>query len=171
MKISIIAAKDKNNVIGIDNGLPWFIPEDMKKFKQLTMNNTVIMGRKTYQSIGKSLSGRVNIVISKFYSKVNLTDSIHVCTTLDNALELASYFARVSDQGNNKKAFIIGGSQLYNEAIKHELIDELLITEIDKAYEGDKYFPVIDKNVWKEVSRERLIDKPVVDVVTYIKRV
>lgn len=166
MKISIIAAKDKNNVIGIDNGLPWFIPEDMKKFKQLTMNNIVIMGRKTYQAISKPLRDRVNIVISKSFTDTNPDNHFHTFNNLYTALVYAKLLAVDSGQD----IFIIGGSQIYNEALQSNLIDQLLITEIDKEYEGDRYFPVIDKNVWQEVSRERLLDKPVVDFVTYNRK-
>lgn len=167
MKIAVIAAKDKNNVIGSDNGLPWFIPEDIKKFKELTMNNIVIMGRVTYQSIGKPLRGRTNIVISKFFTRTEPHDeNLHVCCNLSFAIALAKVLA----EGSNKDIFIIGGSQVYNEALKSNIADLLFITEIDKVYEGDKYFPVIDKNVWKEVSRKRLIDTPVVDFVTYNRR-
>jgi dihydrofolate reductase len=140
-KLSIIVAMSSNRVIGVNNSLPWHLSEDLKHFKTLTTGHTIIMGRKTYESIGKPLPNRRNIVISRnlnaFYGGVEVVHS------LEDAFSTSS---------NDKEVFIIGGSNIYEQSL--HLVEHLYITEIKKAFEGDAFFPEIDKSLWTESARE-----------------
>ena len=140
-KLSIIVAMSSNRVIGVNNSLPWHLSEDLKHFKTLTTGHTIIMGRKTYESIGKPLPNRRNIVISRnlnaFYGGVEVVHS------LEDAFSTSS---------NDEEVFIIGGSNIYEQSL--HLVDHLYITEIKKAFEGDAFFPEIDKSLWTESARE-----------------
>ena len=134
-RINIIVAIGQNNEIGCNNKLPWNIPEDLKRFKELTLNYPVIMGRKTFESIGKPLSNRLNIVISNndnFSSK-----GIIKMNSLTNALKYI----------HQEEVFIIGGAQIYEQSIY--LADKLYITRIFDTFEADTYFPKIDLKYWK----------------------
>ena len=141
MTISILVAMDKNRVIGSGGHLPWKLPSDLKHFRDLTMGHVVIMGRKTYESIGKPLDGRINIIITQQKIENSLT-----ALSLKDALKLA--------ENNNpeKDIFIIGGQRLYQEAL--DMADKLYMTLIDGDFRGDKYFPNVDLQKWKEISRE-----------------
>ena len=140
-KLSIIVAMSSNRVIGVNNYLPWHLSEDLKHFKTLTTGHTIIMGRKTYESIGKPLPNRRNIVISRnlnaFYGGVEVVHS------LEDAFSTSS---------NDEEVFIIGGSNIYEQSL--HLVEHLYITEIKKAFEGDAFFPEIDKSLWTESARE-----------------
>ncbi len=140
-KLSIIVAMSSNRVIGVNNSLPWHLSEDLKHFKTLTTGHTIIMGRKTYESIGKPLPNRRNIVISRnlnaFYGGVEVVHS------LEDAFSTSS---------NDEEVFIIGGSNIYEQSL--HLVEHLYITEIKKAFEGDAFFPEIDKSLWIESARE-----------------
>ena len=140
-KLSIIVAMSSNRVIGVNNSLPWHLSEDLKHFKTLTTGHTIIMGRKTYESIGKPLPNRRNIVISRnlnaFYGGVEVVHS------LEDAFSTSS---------NVEEVFIIGGSNIYEQSL--HLVEHLYITEIKKAFEGDAFFPEIDKSLWTESARE-----------------
>lgn len=140
-KLSIIVAMSSNRVIGVNNSLPWHLSEDLKHFKTLTTGHTIIMGRKTYESIGKPLPNRRNIVISRnlnaFYGGVEVVHS------LEDAFSTSS---------NDEEVFIIGGSNIYEQSL--HLAEHLYITEIKKAFEGDAFFPEIDKSLWTESARE-----------------
>lgn len=140
-KLSIIVAMSSNRVIGVNNSLPWHLSEDLKHFKTLTTGHTIIMGRKTYESIGKPLPNRRNIVISRnlnaFYGGVEVVHS------LEDAFSTSS---------NDEEVFIIGGSNIYEQSL--HLVEHLYITEIKKAFEGDAFFPEIDKSLWTESARE-----------------
>lgn len=141
--IAIIAALDKNNAIGKDNDLPWYLPGDLAYFKQLTLGASVIAGRKTYQSIvarlGKPLPDRQNIVLSRKSFKADA--GVVVVNSIESALHRATH----------DRTFVIGGGQIYEQAIKQA--DRLYITEVDVAVDGDVFFPTIDKAIWREVSR------------------
>ena len=140
-KLSIIVAMSSNRVIGVNNSLPWHLSEDLKHFKTLTTGHTIIMGRKNYESIGKPLPNRRNIVISRnlnaFYGGVEVVHS------LEDAFSTSS---------NDEEVFIIGGSNIYEQSL--HLVEHLYITEIKKAFEGDAFFPEIDKSLWTESARE-----------------
>lgn len=128
--ISIIAAVSNNGVIGVDNKLPWDLPEDLKRFKELTTGNVVIMGRKTYESIGKPLPNRINIVITR--NKDFFVPDAIVTNSLESALLKA---------GGDKDIFIIGGGEIYKQSMG--FADKLYITEVDMEVEGDTKFPTI----------------------------
>jgi len=128
--ISIIAAVSKNGVIGVNNTLPWDLPKDLKRFKDLTTGNVVIMGRKTYESIGKALPNRINIVVTR--DKNFFVPGVLSANSLDSALLKA---------GGNKDIFIIGGGEIYKQSM--DFVDKLYITEVDMEVEGDTTFPTI----------------------------
>lgn len=139
--LSIIAAVAKNRVIGINNTLPWYLPEDLKRFRALTMGHHIIMGRKTYESLGRLLPGRTTVIISK--SKNYAVTGALVTDSLTAALALC---------GADTEVFVIGGAQLYCEALLHA--DRLYLTEIDQEFEGDVFFPEVEASSWTKVSTE-----------------
>lgn len=131
--VSIIVAKSKNNVIGSNGSIPWDIPKDLKYFKELTEGNTVIMGRKTYESLPKDkkpLPNRINIVITR---DINFT--------ANGCMVVGSLEEAILKIDNRKDTFIIGGGEIYKQAIN--FVDKIYITEINDEYEGDTYFPEI----------------------------
>ncbi len=142
LQASIIVALAKKNVIGADNKLPWHLPADLQHFKRTTMGNTIIMGRKTFQSIGRSLPGRRTIVVSKNTSFAGY--GVEVAKSLQEALELAK---------GPKEVFIVGGAQIYDQAINLPVIKSLRVTEVDASFNGDSFFPKIDKRKWKLIER------------------
>jgi len=133
----------RNRTIGRNNAMPWRLPEDLKRFRRLTIGHAVIMGRKTFESIGTPLSGRNNIVISR--SRDWSLSGCVVVHTLEAAL------AAVEPA---REAFVIGGAQIYSLALPHA--QRLHMTEIERDFEGDAFFPEFDRSLWREVSRERL---------------
>lgn len=137
----IVAAVARNRVIGKGNALPWHIPGELKHFRAVTTEHAVLMGRKTFESIAKPLPNRRNIVITRDRSLV-----IEGCETAPS-LTAAIALARTSDSAPR----VIGGAQIYAEAMP--LATELILTEIDRDYEGDAYFPVVDRAVWSEERR------------------
>lgn len=138
MIISLIAAMDKNRLIGCDNGLPWHLPDDFKHFKAITMGKPVIMGRKTYESIGKPLPGRKNIVLSRGDF---VAAGIVVVSGLDQAL---------AEAGDAEEVMIIGGENLYGQMI--DRADRLYLTQVAGEFTGDAWFPQFDTNDWVVVS-------------------
>lgn len=134
--IKIIAAVSKNNVLGDDNKLIWSLPNDLKRFKKLTSGNTVVMGRKTYESIGKPLPNRRNIIITR--DEKYDVKGCEVVNSINEALLLC-----------NKDCFIIGGGEIYNQTI--DIADKIFLTLIDGDFKGDTTFPEIDKE-WHIVS-------------------
>jgi len=147
MPISIIVAVAKNGVIGKDNQLLWRLPDDLKRFKQLTLGHPMIMGRKTFESIGKPLPGRTSIVITN--QKDFSVEGILVAHSLDEALNIARGL-------EEKEAFIIGGGEIYKQALP--LTDHLYVTEVDLVIDGDTFFEIINPAAWKET--ERIIHEP-----------
>lgn len=150
MQIVIIVAMNANRLIGKTGGLPWHVPADLKHFKQTTMGHALIMGRKTYDSCGKPLPGRRNIVITrdptKYTALANADDSMPKGTTLDFVATLNAAIELCRSR-REEIAFIAGGSQIYAQAMP--LVDEMIITMIDAPYaEGDAYFPEIDDSAW-----------------------
>jgi dihydrofolate reductase len=139
--LSIIVAIGENRVIGKNNQLIWHLPADLKRFKQLTMGHAMIMGRKTFESIGKALPGRTTIIITrdKHYSKADCL----IADSLSNALELCK---------DDNEVFIIGGAQIFEQAIP--LTDKIYLTQIHRSFDGDVFFPALDDHQWKVVSKE-----------------
>jgi dihydrofolate reductase len=142
-KISAIVAIDKNNCIGKDNEIPWYLPADLKYFKKTTIDHPVIMGRKSFESIGRPLPKRTNIVISSnpFY----IANGILIASNIEEALEMAM-------SENLDEVFIIGGGKIYQQT--HDLWDRVYLTEVEIETEGDTFFPKLDPKVWQEISRE-----------------
>ncbi len=140
-RVSLIVAMSKNRVIGINNVLPWHLPADLKHFKALTMGHHIVMGRKTYDSIGKPLPGRTSVVVTR-----NRKLKIGGCIVV-HALEQALAVCAADDE-----IFVVGGAELY--ALALPIADKLYITEIQKDVRGDAYFPVINHDEWREISRE-----------------
>lgn len=141
MKISIIAAIGKNNVIGVDNGLPWNLPADINHFKKMTINKPVIMGHKTFESIGKPLPNRENIILT--LDKDFAPEGCLVAYSIEEALKLA---------GDVKEVMIIGGVSIYKQFLS--FADKMYLTLIDGEFAGDAFFPEFNKNEWQEVVRE-----------------
>lgn len=140
MIISLIAAMDNNHLIGRENGLPWHLPADFAHFKQVTMGKPVVMGRKTYESIGRPLPGRLNIVISR---SGFMADGITVVDSIEAALQAV---------GNVEEVMIIGGANLYNQMIKQA--SKMYLTHVNADCEGDAWFPEINKDDWDVVSQQ-----------------
>jgi len=140
MKLSLIWAMDRNRLIGRENALPWALPADMAWFKQHTMGKPILMGRKTYASIGRALPGRTNLVLTR------QTD-LHIdgCVVVHS---LADARAAAADAD---EIMVIGGAEIYT--LLMDQAERLYITEIAAAFEGDAWFPPFDRNDWQEVSR------------------
>lgn len=159
MKISIIVGIGKNNEIGKNNSLLWHMPNDLKHFKEITSGKTIIMGRKTFESIGRPLPNRRNIIITRDanYSKnlpLEQKEQIEITHSLEQALEKANLGAQLPSETN--EVFIIGGAEIYKQAIS--LADKLYITEIHNSdKDADVFFPIIDKNIWQETKRDSFI--------------
>jgi len=140
MNLTIIAAMAKGRVIGKDNDLIWHLPDDLKHFKNLTKGHHVIMGRKTFESMGKPLPGRTNIVITR--QKDYKADGCILVHTLEEAIRKAE---------GDAQPFIIGGGEIYKQALKYAQTIEL--TEVHGEFEGDTTFPEFDTSKWKEIER------------------
>jgi dihydrofolate reductase len=145
--VVLVAAVARNGIIGADNGLPWRMKSDLRHFRSATMGKPLVMGRKTYQSIGRPLPGRETVVVSRDRSFA--ADGIYVVDGVDAALSLADMIA--SRMGADE-IIVAGGATLYAETIGRG--DRLVITELDLDAEGDAAFPTIDRGVWREVSRQ-----------------
>jgi dihydrofolate reductase len=141
-RLCLVAALASNRVIGVDGRLPWHLPEDLKHFRALTMGHPVIMGRRTWESIGRALPGRRNIVVTRQPGFV--AAGAQVAASLDESIALCADAAL---------AFVIGGAALYAAALP--IADALELTEIDAAFEGDTHFPAFERGTWREVRRER----------------
>ncbi len=140
-RVSLIVAMAKNRVIGANNTLPWHLPADLKHFKALTMGHHIVMGRKTYASIGRPLSGRTSVVITRN------ADYFAPGVIVANSLEAA-----LSACGTDEEIFVIGGAEIFAQALG--FADTLYITEIKRDVAGDVSFPEFDKTEWQEISRE-----------------
>ena len=140
-ELTIVVAIDAQRGIGVDNKLPWHLPEDLAHFKRLTSGHPIIMGRKTFDSIGRALPNRRNIVVTRNAEWRH--DGVEAVTSLEAAIALV---------GENP-AFIIGGAQIFNDALT--LTDRMVITEIDHTFACDTFFPPLDTSVWHESAREQ----------------
>ncbi|MBR9683058.1 dihydrofolate reductase [Candidatus Woesearchaeota archaeon] len=152
MELVVIAAVAENNVIGVKGKLPWNIPKDMKRFKELTSYHPVIMGRKTYQSIGKPLPNRLNVVLSK-KKKLN-SWGVFVASSLEEAIEGLKKEEPFVKGIDYSKCFVIGGQKVYEQALP--LADRLEITHVHRKVKGNVYFPEIKLGKW--VAEEAIID-------------
>ncbi len=143
MKISSIVAVGKNNIIGKDNQIPWYLPDDLKWFKKNTLGHAVIMGRKCFESIGRPLPKRTNIIITRdiFY----LAQGCEVVHSLGEALQLA-------ENEGETEAFIIGGGEIYQQSM--DICDKIYLTEVDIDADGDVFFPNLELSEWKLIFEE-----------------
>jgi len=154
MKISMIAAMAQDRVIGKDNKMPWHLPEELQYFKRVTMGKPILMGRNTYESIGRPLPGRQNIVIS---SNQNLEIAgVDVVNNIEQALAVA---------GNCEELMVIGGARLYNQMI--DLADTLYITDIKLNVAGDAFFPDFSLSHWHKQDVEQHVSQSKIEFVTY----
>ena len=148
--ISLIVAMSENRVIGVDNRLPWHIPEDLRRFKQLTLGHPIVMGRKTFESIGHVLPKRTNIVVTR--ERAYRVEGGAVCHSLEEALA----WARQSP--GFEETFVIGGAEIFRLALP--LAHRLYLTEVSWPFEGDTFFPEYPSQDFREVSREVLSQDP-----------
>lgn len=157
---ALIVAYDKNRLIGKDGGMPWHIPGELKRFRQFTENNVVVMGRKTYLALGKPLPNRINIVVSrnKTFSGENLFSAVN----LSDALEMAKTC------WPDKNIFIGGGASLYRRAL--DTVDAMYITEIDGEFEGDTYFPHFDESKFIKTVNGQFESTAKYTYVTYSRK-
>lgn len=163
MEKCIIVAVADNNAIGRDNALLWHISEDLKFFKRTTLGWPVIMGRRTFESIGRPLPKRVNIVVSRGFST---SEEVAVVGSLEEAFGIAA-------DTNLERCFVIGGGQIYAQALADA--DRLIVTHVHTVIEGaDTFFPPIDPSVWKVIERSEMMTDPETgydfEFVEYIKR-
>ncbi|MBM7691408.1 dihydrofolate reductase [Peribacillus deserti] len=141
--ISFLVAMDQNRVIGRNNDLPWHLPADLKFFKQVTMGHPIIMGRKTHESIGRPLSGRENIILTR-----NRHYKAEGCTIIHTIEEITNL-----EESSKDEFFIIGGAEIFN--LTFSIADRMYITLIEDEFEGDTHFPKINEEEWQLVSREK----------------
>ena len=139
--LSLIVAIAKNRVIGVNNTLPWHLPEDLKRFRAITTGHHIIMGRKTYDSLGRLLPGRTTVIVTRNQDY-----------KVEGAIVVNSLEAAISACGDDNEVFLIGGAELYKDGLK--LANKLYITEIDAEYAGDAFFPEFEMNEWKAGERE-----------------
>ncbi len=154
MTVTLVAAMGSNGVIGVDNALPWRLPEDLAHFKQLTLGHPIIMGRTTFESIGRPLPGRTTIVLTR--DRDWSADGVLTAPDLDAALAHAKEL--------DDDVFVVGGGQVYAEALERDLVDLLCITRVAQAPDGDTRFPAIDWDGWRPVSS---IQHDGFEIVTY----
>lgn len=151
--LAIIVAAAENGVIGRDNAMPWHLPEDLRHFKRVTMGKPIVMGRKTFESIGKPLPGRTNIVITR--NPAFSADGVEVVSSLQQGLAVAERTARLHAVD---EVVVIGGAEIYATALP--LADRIYLTEVHASVDGDAVLPAIDWTQWREVSREHHAAQP-----------
>lgn len=154
MTVTLVAAVGANGVIGAAGGLPWRLPEDLAHFKALTLGHPMVMGRTTFESIGRALPGRTTIVITR--QSDWRADDVEVAASLDAALERAAQI--------DGEVFVVGGGQVYAEVLERGLVDVLSITRVADSPDGDTRFPQVDWDAWVEVGRTPHVG---FDIVTY----
>ena len=156
--LSLIVAASRNGVIGAGGKLPWRLPADLKRFKAITLGHPILMGRKTFESIGKPLPGRTNIVITR-------QRGLEACgATVAHSLEEALQICEGQDE-----VFVIGGAEIYKQALP--LADRIYLTHIDQDFEGDAFFPKLDPAAWKETAREEFpAESPPHSFLTYERK-
>jgi dihydrofolate reductase len=157
MTITLVAAVAANGVIGVDGDLPWRLPDDLKHFKALTLGHPMIMGRATFDSIGRALPGRTTIVVTR--NPEWSAEGVEVASDLDVALTRAHQL--------DDDIFIVGGGQIYAQALEGGLVDLMVITRVAVAPEGDVRFPAIDWERWEPVVRIPHGGDPSFEIVTY----
>ena len=163
ISLELIVALADNFVIGINKEIPWHLSEDLKHFKDLTTGHTIIMGRKTFESLGRVLPNRKHIVFSQNPDfKVN-DENVEIVHSM---LQIQEYIE------NEQENFVIGGAMIYNLLMPY--VSKMYVTQIEKDFEGDAFFPRIDENIWEEISREKGIKNEEnnldYEYITYIRK-
>jgi dihydrofolate reductase len=148
MIVSLIVAVSENGVIGRDGGLPWHLSSDLKLFRQVTMGKPIIMGRKTFEAIGRVLPGRANIVVTR--SRASMPRDVQRAGSIEEALAIAERTARADGQD---ELFVIGGGEIYRQVLPGA--DRVYRTQVHLSVDGDTSFPDLDPRQWREVSRTR----------------
>lgn len=149
LEIQIVVAVAENGVIGREGGMPWRLSTDLKRFKAITMGRPVIMGRKTFRSIGKALPGRTNIIITR--DDTFSADGVQVANTVESALSLGQTIAR---REGSDAVCVIGGGEIYRQAL--EFADRVFLTHVDVAPDGDTRFPALDPAEWHKEHEENV---------------
>ncbi|MGJ9414082.1 dihydrofolate reductase [Aeromicrobium sp. CF4.19] len=157
MTVTLVVAVGANGVIGRDGDMPWPRTGDQRQFKELTTGHPIVMGRSTYESIGRPLPGRTSIVLTR--DPQWHADGLEVAHSLTDALTLAS--------DHDDEAFLIGGAQVYSQALAEGLVDRMVITHVQQTVDGDAWFPELDWSAWSEVAREA---HDGYDIATYDRR-
>ncbi len=154
--VSVVAALARNRVIGVNNTLPWRLPEDLKHFKALTLGHHLIMGRKTYESIGRPLPGRTTVIVTR--DPAYRAQGCLMATSIDAAIDAC---------GGDPELFFVGGAQLYAQVLPRA--DRLYLTEIQADFAGDAWFPEFDPALWRECERQENVGQEglVYHFVTY----
>jgi dihydrofolate reductase len=141
--LSLIVAYSTNQVIGVDNTMPWHLPEDLKRFRALTTGHHIIMGRKTYESLGRLLPDRTTVIVTR--NQDYKVEGAVICHSLEEAVQACTH---------DDEAFIIGGAELYQKAL--DFVSKLYVTEVHLEIEGDAFFPKVDEKIWQPIAREAL---------------
>ncbi|HXT51908.1 MAG TPA: dihydrofolate reductase [Thermoanaerobaculia bacterium] len=147
MKVSLIVAMAEGGVIGRAGRLPWHLPADLARFKRLTMDHHLILGRRTWESIGRALPGRRMVVVSRQAQRLVLPEGVRAATSLDEALQIA-------EAAGDDEVFVAGGARVYREALPRA--DRLYLTWVQAEVTGDTFFPPVDPADWQEVAREEV---------------
>lgn len=167
MSVTLVVAMGANRVIGVDGSLPWRLPEDLAHFKRVTLGHPMVMGRATYASIGRPLPGRTTVVLTRDrgWTPGPGGDGVLVATSLDDALAQASAL--------DDEVFLVGGAQVYAQALEAGLVDTMVVTRVAASPEGDAFFPVLDWEAWREVGRVPHVgpepERVPFDIVTYTR--
>lgn len=165
MSVTLVVAMGANRVIGVDGELPWRLPEDLAHFKRLTLGHPMVMGRATYDSIGRPLPGRTTIVLTRDpeWSAGPQGDGVLVAASLDEALATAREL--------DDDVFLVGGAQVYAQALEQGVVDVMVVTRVAASPDGDAVFPRVDWEAWREVGRVPYVGpephRVPFDVVTY----
>ncbi len=156
MPVTIVAAVARNGVIGVDGGLPWHLPDDLRRFKELTLGHVLVMGRKTYESIGRPLPGRTTVVVTRNPQWDPGAPGVHVAATVEEAVDAAAAI--------DPDVFVVGGAEVYRAALP--LADRLELTLVDAEPDGDTRFPDVVWDAWRELRRD---DADGVAYATYVR--
>ncbi|MFZ5561465.1 MAG: dihydrofolate reductase [Pseudomonadota bacterium] len=147
--LALIAAVAQNGCIGVGNKLPWYLPEDLRFFKRVTSGKPVLMGRRTFESLGRPLPNRSNIVVTR-NPDFTAPEGVRVVHSLAEAIRVGEAVAHVD---GGREVVVIGGAQIYAEALPQ--VERMYITEVEKSVDGDAFFPAWNRAEWREVARER----------------
>ncbi|MBM9466038.1 dihydrofolate reductase [Nakamurella leprariae] len=149
MEIVLVAAVARGGIIGADGGMPWHLPEDLRRFRAMTLGHALVMGRRTFGSIGRPLPGRRTVVVTR--DRSFCPTGVEVAGSIDDALGRVAARPQLDPAGHPRPVMVVGGGQIYRQTI--DLADRLEITEVDQEVAGDTVFPPIDPDRWREAAR------------------